>query len=41
MTRNTESIKPRTARLLKSTVNKKVLFLLIDFLIKAEEAITL
>ncbi len=41
MTRDTKSVKSRTARLLKSTVNKRVLRLFVNALIKAKEAITL
>ncbi len=41
MIRDTELIKSRTACLLKNTVNKKVLRLFINVLIKAEKVITL
>ncbi len=41
MTRDTELIKSRTARLFKNTVNKRVSRLFINVLIEAEKAITL
>ena len=41
MTRDAESLKLRTARLLKNIINRKVLFLLINALTEAEKAITL
>ncbi len=41
MTRDTELIKLRITRLLRNTVSKRVFRLLVNILIKAEEAITL
>ncbi len=41
MIRDIKSVKSRTARLLKSIINKRVSRLFINVLIEAEEAITL
>ncbi len=40
MTRDVESVEPRTTRLLRSTVNRRVSLLLIDASVEAEKAVT-
>ncbi len=40
MARDVESVEPRTTRLLRSTVNRRVSLLLIDASVEAEEAVT-